>query len=205
MRCSWCCSSADHLAVERALCPFQIRFPGAEPLLDAPFDLRQRLREALGELALADCQLPPAVVRQAPFLVRVCRQRVGMRAGDRDPELLRLCRRLLLGGRADRASGGEDEILGAGGACVRAAQRQVHGDGDDEDGHERADEDPDHPGHAVMLEPESNEGGREDDRSGGEQAKRRLRRHRSGAVRRAARRSRRAARSRRARRSPAAG
>ena len=96
-----------HLPVERALRPFEVGFPGAEPLLDAALDLGEGLGESLRELALPDGELPTALVGEPPLLRRVRRDSVGVRTRDRDAELLRLRRGLLLRGCTNGTPRGE--------------------------------------------------------------------------------------------------
>ena len=86
---------------------------------------RRELGHALGQLALADCELTAPLVGKAALLGDVGRERVGLRTGDRHAELFRLRRGLLFGGRANRPARLADELLRARGACARAPQRSA--------------------------------------------------------------------------------
>ena len=129
-----CCSSAVDLRLERALRAFEVGFPGAEALLDAALHLRERLGESLRELALADGELAPALVREPPLLRRVRRDSVRVLTRERDAELLDLRRGLLLGGgaHARQRLAATTSVLGARAARVRAAEREAQDERDDE-------------------------------------------------------------------------
>ena len=69
-------------------------------------------------------QLAAALVGEPALLRHVGGERVGLRARDRDAELLGLCCGLLLGRGANRATRLGDELLGARSAGSRPPQTQ---------------------------------------------------------------------------------
>ena len=83
-------------ALQCVLGTLEVGLPRAQPLLDALLYGRNQLRHALGQLALAYGELAAALVGEAALLGDVRGERVGLRACNRDTELLRLRRRLFL-------------------------------------------------------------------------------------------------------------
>ncbi len=124
MRWRMRCSSVDDGALERVLGALEVGLPRAQPLLDALLDGCDELGHALGQLALAHGELAAALVGEPALLGDVRGERVGLRASDRDAELLGLRRRLLLRGGANRAPRLGHELLGARRARARAPQRE---------------------------------------------------------------------------------
>ena len=142
-------------ALERVLGALEVGLPGAKTLLDALLDGSDELGHRVGELSLPHRELAAPLVGEPPLLGDVCGERVGLCARDRDSKLLRLRRRLLLGGRANRAARLRHELLGACRPGARASQRKRQEHADDDDGTERGHEDPGERGHAATLDPES--------------------------------------------------
>jgi hypothetical protein len=159
-----------HRSMERVLGALEVGLPGAKPFLDPLLDGRDELGHLVGELALTHAELAAALVGQAALLGHVRGQRVGLRTGDGDAELLGLRRRLLLRSRADHATRFGHELLGAGVARPRAPQPEDEPGAEDESRRERRDEDPGERRHEATLESERNESGREHDRRGREEA-----------------------------------
>ena len=121
------CSSVDDGALERVLGALEVGLPGAKTLLDALLDGSDELGHRVGELALPHRELAAPLVGEPALLGDVCGERVGLRARDRDPKLLRLRRRLLLGGRTDRAARLGHELLGVRGPRRASASAQARG------------------------------------------------------------------------------
>ena len=139
-------------ALERVLGALEVGLPRAQALLDALLDGRDELGHALGELALAYCQLAAALIGQTALLGDVRGERVGLRTRDRDAELLGLRRGLLLGGGANRAARFGHELLGARRARTRAAQGEREHDAEHERDGERRDEGPGESRHARTVD-----------------------------------------------------
>ena len=139
-------------SLEPVLRALEVGLPGAQALLDAPFDGRDQLRHPLGQLPLADAELATPLIREASLLCDIRRERVCMGAGDGDAKLLRLRRRLGLGGRTDRAARICDELVGTSGSRSRPSEREDEPDAQDESCAEGAEEDPSDERHATMLD-----------------------------------------------------